>query len=598
MALSDVFLAPLGLLALLALVPLVVLYLVRPDPSTRRLPSVRFLTEERRQDTTNPLLERLRRNLLFLLQALVLILLAVSLATPYTPVSESQAVEETVVVLDTSASMATQTGGGTRFAAAVDGAETALTGTTSVVVTAPASRVLVRGGTRQEATASLSELQVTHAAGDLRGAISQASAIAGENARVVVFSDFAGDDAWVDAVRTARARGLRVELRQFDGGGADNVGIVSESFTGSEVTLSVRNFGDAPVERTLTLGDQQTTLSLAPGDVATATFTVPPGGDVARLSPSDSFPVDDAAYLAAPDDAKIDVLLLTNDRNRFLATALSVVDEVSLTVDSPPTSIDREYDVVVFGTVDRERLLRGTVDQARDALDGGGGVVVVGQENPPSVYGDLLLVEPQGVGTNPGVRVADDPLVRGIEFPPPEEYLVGSLSSGEAVVSATDGTPLVATEERGDGRVLYYGYLDDRTSFRYNYQYPVFWKRAVFWLSGRAPLPELNRETGARLRFSEPTTVETPDGEVTDAVVSMDRVGYYRTGSRAVGASLLSASESAVDAEPLSRRSDAAEVVAREEAQTVPRPLTDWVVLGALGVMVVELAYMKRRGDI
>jgi hypothetical protein len=598
MTLSDVFLSPIGLVALLSLVPLVVLYLVRPDPATVRLPTVRFLTEQRKQDTTNPLLERLQRNLLFLVQALVLILLATALATPYVPVSESQAVEETVVVLDTSASMATQTGSGTRFDAAVADARAAVTGTTSVVVSGPTPRVLVRGGTRQAAEEALAELRPAHGEGDLRGAVSQASAIAGENARVVVFSDFAEDGAWVDAVRTARARGLRVELRQFDGGGADNVGIVDRSFTGTEVTLSVKNFGDDPVRRTLTLGNRRVDLDLRPGDVATATLTVPPGGGEATIAPGDSFPVDDTAYVAAPSDAKIDVLLLTNDRNRFLATALSVIDEVSLTVDAPPTSIDREYDVVVFGNVDRERLLRGTVEDARATLERGGGIVVTARENPPSAYGDLLLVRPEGVRTNPSLRVADDPLVRGIGFPPPEEYLVGSLRSGRALVSATDATPIVAVEERGAGTILYYGYLDDRASFQYNYQYPVFWKRAMFSLSGREPLSELNRETGYRLRFDERTTVVTPDGEVTDSTVTLDRVGFYEVGERTVSASLLSADESAVDANPLSARSDDGSVVEREERQTVPRPLTEWVVLAALGVMVVELAYMKRRGDI
>jgi len=86
MALQDVFLSPIGLAALAVAVPLVVLYLIRPDPSEVELPTFRFLLEEKRQDATTPLLERLSRSLLLLLQLLVVLLLAVSLATPYVPV--------------------------------------------------------------------------------------------------------------------------------------------------------------------------------------------------------------------------------------------------------------------------------------------------------------------------------------------------------------------------------------------------------------------------------------------------------------------------------------------------------------------------------
>ena len=86
-------LAPLGLLALLAVVPIVVLYLIRPDPQRVTLPTLQFLDEELGTDATNPLLERLRRNLLLLLQILVVVLLAVALSTPFVTVPREQAAD-------------------------------------------------------------------------------------------------------------------------------------------------------------------------------------------------------------------------------------------------------------------------------------------------------------------------------------------------------------------------------------------------------------------------------------------------------------------------------------------------------------------------
>jgi len=599
MALSDLFLTPLGLLALLAAVPVVVLYLIQPDPRRLALPTVRYLLEDGREDASNPLFERIKRSLLLLLQLLVILGLAVALAAPYVSVSKSQTIEETVLVLDGSASMATHDGGTTRFDRALSAARDAASGTNAVVFAGGETRIPLRSGGPTEVSATLDSLAVTDSPGDLGAAISQAASIAGENARIVVFSDFASGTGWVDAVRSARARGRSVDLRQFAGGGGGNVGIVDRSFSGRNVTLTVKNFGASAARRTLTLGNGRRTVDLGPGGVARVTLPVPAGGGRATLSPGDSFPVDDTAYLVAPEDPTVDVLLLTNHPDRYLTTALSVIDQVSLTVDQPPTTVSHDYDVIIYSDTNPDRLLRGSVQAGRDAVARGGGVAVLAQQDPPDAYGDLLLVDTNGVATNPTIgNVATDELTRGIDFPPPEQSLVGSLRSGNALVRTTEGSPLLATESRGAGRVLYYGYLPQGDTFRYYYLYPVFWKRAVFYLAGRESLPAMNRQTGTRLQLGNATRVETPDGAVTAQSVPLDRVGYYGVGDRRFGVSLFSESESNVAAEPLAERAGETGVTAREEESTVPRPLSWAVALAALLVAVGEVAYLRRRGDL
>ena len=599
MALADAFLTPLGLVALLAVVPIIVLYLVQPDPRRVELPTLRLLLEDDERDASNPLLERLRRSLLLLLQLLVIVALAVALAGPYVTVSESQTVEETVIVLDGSASMGVETGGGTRFSAAVAAARDVTTGTNSVVFAGAESRIVLRSGGTDEVDGTLDDLSVDDTPTDLGAAISQASSIAGENARIVVFSDFADDTGWSDAVRSARARDLQVDLRQFAGGGAGNVGFVDRSFTGREVTLSVKNFGTERVTRTVALGNQQRQVSLGPGDLERVTLTVPAGGGQARLSPGDDFPTDDTAFVAAPADPTVDVLLLTNDQNRYLVTALSVIDEVELTVDQPPTTVGDGYDVIVYSNLAAERLLRGNVEAGTNLLEDGGGVAVLAQPSPPDALSELRLVSADGVGTNPAIgRVQTAELTRGIDFPPPERYQQGTLQAGTPLVTTGNGTPLVATQTRGNGRVLHYGYVVDDDPFRFNYQYPVFWKRATFYLAGREPLTALNREAGARLQFGNETRVETPGGAVTTRVVPLDQVGFYTSSTRRVGVSLYSEPESDVAAESLADRSDETGATLRQEDRQIPRPLTPVVALVALLVTVGEIAYLRRRGDI
>jgi hypothetical protein len=602
MVLQDVFLAPLGLAGALVAIPIILLYLVRPDPIRERLPTYRFLAQEEGESRSNPFVERLRRNLLLLLQVLAVLVLAVSLASPYVSVAREETVTETVLVVDASASMATATTDGpTRFDRAVAAAREEVTGRTSLVVAGGDTRILVRDGTRSAAEQALDGLAVTGAPADLRSAITTAANVAGQDSRVVVFSDFADESNWEDAVRTARARGLSVRLEQFNAGGTDNVGFVGRSFSGRDVTFAVQNFGDRVTTRTVTFGDQSQQVRLEAGDVSTVTFEVPAGGAIARLTPGDSLPADDVVPVAAPREATIDVLLLTGDRNRFLQTALELVDPVELTVRTLPAPVQGEYDVIVFSNARQQDLLRSNVEAGEDLLESGGGVAVQPDITFPQRYGSLALVAPQSVKEDATIQtVQESPLTDGIAFTPPEQYHAGPLKDGRALVRLSDGTPLVATAQRGPGRLLYFGYIESASSFKYNYQYPVFWKRAIYYLAGREPLPALNRQAGGVWTVAEGTDVAGPEGQAAarGSSVRLDRVGYYEAGQRRIGVALLDDSESDVRSTNLEDRPAAESVPSREERTTVPRELTHWAVLAALLVIVGEVGYLRYRGDL
>ncbi|MFC7225859.1 BatA domain-containing protein [Salinirubellus salinus] len=598
--LSDVFLSPLGLVALLAVVPLVLLYLVRPDPTRLRLPTLEFLTASEETATDRPALSRLRRNLLLLLQALVLVSVALALASPYVTVLGSTQVEETVVVLDDSASMTvTDANGRSRFVAARAAAREARAQTTSLVTTSPAPQVRVQRAGEDDYIAALDDVTVTDAAGDLAGAVSQAIAVADEDARILVVSDFAGDDAWRNAVETARGRGYTVDVRQV-GGSVDNVGIVDATYGRTDVTVSVKSYADSEVQRTVALGDQRERLTLRPGDVASVTFGVPAGDAEVRLSPGDDFPTDDRLHLAGPDRARIRVLLVTNGESRFLRTALEVLDEVELTVARPPTSVSEEYDVVVFSEVDGDRLLRSTTERATDLVRDGGGAIVVAQDDLAEVqYGSLLAVDPTGSEQNPTLRVQEDDLTAGIRFPPPDAYLTAEPPEGTRTLVQADGSPLLARGTLGEGRLLYYGYLPTASEFQFNYQYPVLWKRMVYEAGGRQPLRATNLQTGTRVAVGNDTRVVGPDDgqETVSGRVALDAAGHYRVGGQRLAASLVSEPESNVSAPALSTGPDG---VVQPREEQVPRPLdlSPALALGALAFVFGEVALLRYRGDL
>ena len=598
MVLDDFLLSPIGLGALLTAVPVVYLYLIQPDPQEIELPTVRFIFEEEEQDSSRPLFDRLRRNTLLLLQLLIIVILAIALAGPYISVAQSQTVSETVLVIDGSASMLTETSDSTRFEQAVSEAKQSSTGTNSIVYAGNRPKVVLQTGTPSETATALDGLQARPVPANLQAAITQATAVAGENARIVVLSDFAGN-RWVEAVRSARAQGLQVSLEQFNDGGEANIGFISQSFSGQNITYTIKNFGSSTVTSTVSVGNSTKRVRLSPDGITDMTFRAPPGGGRAELRPTDSFAEDNIAYVSAPTQDTVDVLLLSNDPNRYLQTALSVIDVVSLSVREPPTSIRPDYDVILYSDVAPERLLDGSVETGRDIVSNGGGAGIVAQESPPTSYQDLLLINPEGTAANPTVvRGRSSPLTEQIEFPPPEQYLRGSLTNGQTHIATSSGSPLIATAERGQGRILYYGSLADSDPFRFNYQYPVFWKRAVFYLAGRAQTSSLNRETGERLQYENTTTVEGPTTTLTGQTISLQETGIYRGGGKTYAVSLMSESESAVDTASVSETQASESLETRQEETVVSRPLT-WVVAllgGAIGLL--EVGLLRRRGDL
>src|SRR3989344_3239529 len=94
-----------GLLALLSLIPFIILYLRRPKPQDRIIPSLMFLIREKKMSKRYSFLRRFLVNLLFLIQLLILTGLAFTVAMPFIKLPYDVSLENTVIALDASASM-------------------------------------------------------------------------------------------------------------------------------------------------------------------------------------------------------------------------------------------------------------------------------------------------------------------------------------------------------------------------------------------------------------------------------------------------------------------------------------------------------------
>ena len=121
---------PLGLIALASIVVFIILYLRRPKPKDQIIPSLMFIIKDQQKNKRFSFFRRLISNLLFLIQILALIGLAVSIASPFINIPYDTTLENTVLVIDVSASMQAKDikTGETGFQKAIEVAKKSLSG--------------------------------------------------------------------------------------------------------------------------------------------------------------------------------------------------------------------------------------------------------------------------------------------------------------------------------------------------------------------------------------------------------------------------------------------------------------------------------------
>ena len=141
-----------GLYALLALIPFIILYLRRPKPLDRVIPSLMFLMKEQKHTKQSSFIRKLLQNLLFILQLLALTLLGFAIAIPYINIPSDIISDKTIIVIDASASMQTKDGLTTRFDNAIKKAKDELTSKNGIILAENNPLIILEEGKKDETT--------------------------------------------------------------------------------------------------------------------------------------------------------------------------------------------------------------------------------------------------------------------------------------------------------------------------------------------------------------------------------------------------------------------------------------------------------------
>ena len=477
-------LAPLGLGLLALAIPIVALYMLRMRRRPQAVSSTLLWEQAVRDVRANTPWQRLRANLLLLLQLLALLALVVALIRPFwlgaTPLGAN-----IVAIVDVSGSMNATDVAPTRLDRAREevrrlidelpsnGQMTIIAAGTGaeVIQTATADRGALREGTGR--------LRARAGTTDLTEALALAAPIAARlpDTTVAVISDGAFTVPDTGDFR-APIRFIRVGER------GDNLGITAaatrRTASGSELFIRTQNFGPIARKTLLSIFDGDTllearALTIAAGGEAGTTIALPNAVGLlrAQIDSQDDLTLDNTVWVR-PGGEQGRILLTVAAPNTFLARGLAL--QPNLTVEQAqgnagvPTS-GGDYDLYVFDGVAPPAGLRGPILLINPPPDNGI-VPVTGTLDRPAVTGQLR----------------DDPILRGVDVSRAQIAEARAVTRPEWArgLVESNGQPLLLAGETNGQRIAILTFALGRSDLPLTLAYPVLLANLVAWLAPSA----------------------------------------------------------------------------------------------------------------
>lgn len=548
---------PVGLLFLLAALPVIALHLLRPRRAEVVVSSSMLWEPETVGATAAKPWQRIPPTLLLLLQLLLVGLAALLLADPVV-VRDTGLTDHTVVVLDTSASMGSIDGEPDRLASGQRVAlelldEVPRGGKVSLVTAGPTPRVRISATTDFDAFESaVRAVRISDGPADLQAAMTLADGLETPDAQlgIVLVSDGAHSSVELAALPDGVTHRL---VGRSDTNHALTDLAVARTDDGLLVTATATVTGGGAVSVPLRFDVDGITravldIDIEPGVETNVEVPLQDGEEViARLGGDDLLAIDNTAYAVTRSRSDL-TISIHGTPDPFVSALLDVlpgVEVVDPAVDAPEVSIFLGEDVP-------DDITRPFLAIA-----------------PPSGVPGLVV---DGVVEQPAVTLvrASDPLLSGLDLSRLRIASAQAIDSPTAeVLVAAEGAPLLVRGAVGGVPYLYLAFEPSNSTLPVELAFPVLGSRLLEELSGAVRVP-------ATLEVGDPinppagrdVVIVSPNGTVREraagaGAVVTDRPGFWTVtpaggAERRIAVSLPSP-ESAIDPLPV--------------APTDPRPL-------------------------
>ncbi|MBI4451883.1 BatA domain-containing protein [Candidatus Woesearchaeota archaeon] len=619
------FARPIGLLALIGAAIFIILYLRRPKPQDKVIPSLMFIMQEKKRSTQYSFFQKLLTNLLFLLQLLSIIGLGLVAAAPFAKLNYDITLENTVIILDVSASMQAKEKGISRFDRALEEAKKALSGRNSIIMAENIPLIALENENGEIALDVLSKIKPRATTTNLGDALLLAKDILGDKpGRIVVLSDFLSTEGPdIGVVRAAlSSEDKLVEFIDMSNT-AKNVGIIKLEVSKYTTKIYIKNFNKEPAQRNIKIAKDnkiitQTKVTIAPNSIENFIFDTPAGTSRVELEPKDDMEVDDTAHIATPPKIRNSVLLVTNEKSSNLELALGSAKDIELDVVNPPvltinTKKEKiepyKHDVIIVYKINsvnkKDGIVPGTFDDIEEYVEKGGNLIIAAQDDLKEIsMKDLPVVELKSK-ISKATKVCVETINQITkQFEKERCFTAASVYFGAdankntiTFASADDKTPLIVYGEKKKGKVVYYGILDEASDFKTLPSYPIFWSSLVNFLVGTEDIKEFNLKTGKIATINE-QKVKTPSSSLTASKLIMDEVGIYEFNNKNYAVNLLDEKESDVNVPSKVESRKERESLIRGQAREHIFGLELVILILVFLFMLVEFLYIKRRGDL
>lgn len=620
---------PLALAALLSVIPLIIIYMLRPKPAVLSIPSLMFVLKlERERKRVYASLTKIVRDPLFLIQLLMLILLSIAAAGYYYNSEEPLSGEHTVIILDTSASMQTDS----RFEDAVKIADGYVSKKNSIILASDTPLLALERGDASAAHDIFKKVKSGAGTADLSAAITTGMRyLSTEGGRIIVVSDFTnykGDDP-VASKNLAESYGIEVNFIKV-GKPADNIGIINGWIEATDgeygYTGVIKNYMDHNESVKIetgrgTSGNASKSFSLEVPAGGTNQFTLGnlgPGITTVRLDVEDSLPVDNKAHISIPETSNQRILYATDNGKLPSKTALSLLPNSNLTVSkSVPAELDN-YTLVVLAQKETP-IGNSSVERIESYVRNGGNAVFIasGALIPEKTEVDLLKILPvkplrleedeNGIGVEEVLKSSITKDIRSEEISVRKYLNATERTDSTTLVKLKNGVPVLSYWQTGKGTVFYMGLSDELGENSWNNfhnlpEYPVFWIKLVQWLGGTGDISEYNLNTGTLNSLSKTEEIRTPSKTFTSNRILFDEAGIYELSGKKIAVNLYNDRESntTVDASELTERAVAEDgpKLVKEDSYTAKNDITHYLIGIMFLLILLEILIVRQRGEL
>ena len=576
----------LGLLSFLTLIPFIISYLIKPKPQNLKVPSLMFFFSENKTKSKNNLFRYLEKNILFLIQLLVLFILAFSAADPLFIINKDVISNNIVFILDASASSKTIHDGKTRFEFSKEKIKELSTTKNSLILLKSTPVLLLNNVGRDELLRTLDRVQPTDDTSDIGGAITLAGEILGDNkGRIVLLSDFVNNKGINPqlARNVIESKGITVDFIDTKNGIANNIGIVNMALTDNSANIYIKNYNDKTENIKLSIDKKVSEINIGPGNTESLVLNLEGNGTEIKINNEDDLSADNTVYIARPFGEKIKVLLITNGNPKFVEAALNSIPDVELSITAPPIIPENNYDVYIISQINKDKVLPGTFKDIKTKK--GKMIIVMAQPGMEKINYEGIIPEVMN-NTNGGIISLNyiTRFTKDIDFGEITKFYKLKNIDNELNVASVNNKSIMTLYETEDGKILYYGILESESDFTLNPNYPIFWINLLYYSAGRTELNEINLRTGSILQYGNENFI-------------MDKTGYFNIGNKRVAVNLLNERESDLNY----KSTDVKEYTTgnlEKIKSDVDYKISIYGIIICLLLIMFEFFYIKIRGEI